>query len=542
MRCNVCSIDFNTAKQHRGHTLELHSSKCTVTQHDGQKVTLIRTDGVFRCDHCKKPCSTKSAIRSHLARQCRNEEELGSDPPRRAVTVPDTSPAALMQPLSFPEPMRMPRDHDDAVLLACQRQSGSEVDKIATLGVVHFLGLEPFTLNDTLGREHNALAHPDVIKRLCVGQLQSPVTVPNPSKRKLMEESVCVKCSPISEPSLDSVFAFSTYSKILRTRSFVELTDSICILMNEDWTFQPQYRYGCPQMLAGSILFNTSNGHAVLVNNIEAYGRTSMVDAHCEPFGLKKGVAVRTSLPKPGTAHYRDVWPSTMIAATEGERLVIGTQAFDALVTSSVRLDAHGVGSIGAITGTFQLSNDMEGAATKIFLDKESVQAGVALCQDPKAYRITNIHLHCQLRQLKTKFFDPSTFFLCKATGPLTKAHSLQPCTIYTFCNHSQSGDGHHASRLFFKIARAVLQAGNDAVLEVETMQECRRSCSNETKNIPPVLDSILELFTDGASTIPILGNRQLNGYLETLANLLSSYISGVNNNILTATIQSLED
>ncbi|KAG0277865.1 hypothetical protein BGZ96_002683, partial [Linnemannia gamsii] len=126
-------------------------------------------------------------------------------------------------------------------------------------------------------------------------------------------------------------------------------------------------------------------------------------------------------------------------------------------------------------------------------------------------------------------------------TGPLTKAHSFQPCTIFTFCNHSQSGDGHHASKLFFKIATAVLQRGNSAVLEVDTVRECRQNCLKETRSIPPVIDSILNLFKDGTSTILILGNRELNGRLEALANILSSYISGANNTILTTILQSLE-
>ncbi|KAG0245595.1 hypothetical protein BG011_002754, partial [Mortierella polycephala] len=165
----------------------------------------------------------------------------------------------------------------------------------------------------------------------------------------------------------------------MRTRTFVELTDSICYLLNEDWNFQPQYRYGCAQMLAGCLLINTTNGHAVLANTVEVYGRTSMVDAHCEPFGLKKGVAIQTSLPKPSVAYYKDVWPSTMFAATEGERLVIGTQSFDALVTSSIRLDVRGQGSVGAATRNFQLTNKAEATATRIFLDKESLDMGVAL-------------------------------------------------------------------------------------------------------------------------------------------------------------------
>ncbi|KAF9926661.1 hypothetical protein FBU30_003805 [Linnemannia zychae] len=126
-----------------------------------------------------------------------------------------------------------------------------------------------------------------------------------------------MKCSSVINPCLDYVFALSLYSKVMRTRTFVELTDSICYLLNEDWNFQPQHPYGCPQMLGGSILLKTTNGHAVPVNAVEAFGRTSMMDARCEPFGLKEGVAIRTSLPKPGVAFYKDVWQSTMICVVK---------------------------------------------------------------------------------------------------------------------------------------------------------------------------------------------------------------------------------
>ncbi|KAI8605274.1 hypothetical protein EDD21DRAFT_299754, partial [Dissophora ornata] len=300
-------------------------------------------------------------------------------------------------------------------------------------------------------------------------------------------------------------------------------------ILNEDWNLRPRYRYGCAQMLAGCLLLNASNSHAVLANEIEVYGWTVAVDAHCEPFGLKKGVALQTSTPKPAVVHYKDVWPSTMSAAAEGRRLAIGAQSFYALATSSVRLDVNSQGSVGAVTGNFLLLNDADSTATRIFLDRESLELGLALCQDQKAYRITNSNLHCQLRQVKTKFYDPSTFFLCRASGPLTKTHTLQPCTIFTYCNHSQSGDGHHASKLFFRICMAVLQTGNNAVLDIETVQECRRGCSNETRSIPPVIDAILGLFKSW-NTTAIIDNRTISGHLEALASILSSYVSGANN------------
>ncbi|KAG0221238.1 hypothetical protein BGW41_007065, partial [Actinomortierella wolfii] len=359
----------------------------------------------------------------------------------------------------------------------------------------------------------NALAHPDGIKRLRVGQLQSPVTVPSSRKRKLLSDGMCRNCTPISIPHLDSVFAFSPYSKVLRTRTFVELSEEICSVLNEDWIFQPQYRYGCAQILAGCILINTTNGNAILANTVEMYGRTIMVDAHCEPFRVRKGVAIPTSIPKPGAGHYKDVRPSTMFS-TEGERLVIGTHSFDALITSCVRLDEGGQGSVGASTGIFQLVEENDIKGTRIYLDKESLDLGLDLCRDRRAYRITNAHFHYQLRQLKTKFHDPSSYLLCRATGPLTKAHTLQPCTIFMVCNHTQTGDGHQASKLFHKIGMSVLQSGGDATLEFATVQECIERCTSNSKGISAVLRSIGELFDD-APSILILGNTELNRNLE---------------------------
>ena len=101
-----------------------------------------------------------------------------------------------------------------------------------------------------------------------------------------------------------------------------------------------------------------------------------MVDAQGEPLGLKKGMAIQTSHPKPGVAYYKDIWPSTMFTTAEGERLVMGTQSFDALVTSSVRLYVGGQGSMDAAKGNFQLMSEADATVIRIFLDKEIPRHG----------------------------------------------------------------------------------------------------------------------------------------------------------------------
>jgi hypothetical protein len=61
------------------------------------------------------------------------------------------------------------------------------------------------------------------------------------------------------------------------------------------------------------------------------------VDIHHEPFGNKKHNAIPTSLSPPHKTRYFDVWPTTL-NIKDGPTLVIGTQTFNALITSSIQL------------------------------------------------------------------------------------------------------------------------------------------------------------------------------------------------------------
>ncbi|KAF9897277.1 hypothetical protein BX616_005884 [Lobosporangium transversale] len=110
---------------------------------------------------------------------------------------------------------------------------------------------------------------------------------------------------------MTNLLSMSPHSEILKSRTFVELTDSMCELLNRDWEFRPQFKFACAQLLAGSILLNCNNNEAVMLNTVESYGRTKDVDAHREPFGTIKGVAIPTTLSPPTKTRYKDVWPTT---------------------------------------------------------------------------------------------------------------------------------------------------------------------------------------------------------------------------------------
>lgn len=134
---------------------------------------------------------------------------------------------------------------------------------------------------------------------------------------------------------------------------------------------------------------NTSNKQAVMVNTVEMYGRTKTVDRHRETFGKLKNGTHTTSLPPPIKIPHPDVWP-TLYEKRDGQKLVIGTQVSNALVTSSIRLDEKHDPSVGGTTVHFQLSTIKDSLACKIFLDTESMNAGLAMINDPSASSVSD--------------------------------------------------------------------------------------------------------------------------------------------------------
>ncbi|KAF9973814.1 hypothetical protein BGZ75_001037, partial [Mortierella antarctica] len=248
----------------------------------------------------------------------------------------------------------------------------------------------------------------------------------------------------------------------------------MCELLNEAWTDQPQLQYACAQILAGSIFYNTQNGEAVINNTVEVYGRKLSVDAHRERFTVKKGVVSKTSLP-PSRTRYKDVWPLTL-SDTDGHKSLLGTHSFNALVTSSLRLDTKEAASLGGAHSSFRLQDPQDSAATRIYLDEESVQAGLTIAKSKNASFVSARNKLEQLRQLRSKFHDGSTYRLCRASGFLTLRHTYYPYTVYTLADFDQSHskDGQAASMLFQEIAKSVLDLGSEAALARETVLRLR--------------------------------------------------------------------
>lgn len=219
---------------------------------------------------------------------------------------------------------------------------------------------------------------------------------------------------------------------------------------------------------------------------------------------------------------------------------MIGTQSCNALITSSLRLDSKAPANVGATTLSFMLSTVKDSMATRICLDEESVDAALAIGRKKDAWSISNSNVLFQLRQLKTKFSDASTYFLCRAPGHVTRSHVCQPYTLFTliYFDQSQNGDGVTAAALFNDISKNVLDAGSEAELKKDTVKKLRQRCSDKG-HIAKEFDNILAVYPANEPSITILGNRQLDTHLEKLAQLLSTYIATANKSIQSFTEQA---
>ncbi|CAO3565325.1 unnamed protein product [Mortierella alpina] len=551
-RCLVCvaNVVLSSAEQARRHRLEYHSASFLVRVETSsgttREIAVKQFDGAYRCPACQQPYPTKTSCRRHIQRTlCANYDPEQVLPPITVPVIPDIQATGCAEPEQVLPPVTVPvipdipvlplplaenippvRDHDVAVLSACNLLDESDEEKCKTLFIVDALKLRPFALQSDLGVEQYALAHKSILDKLVIGEVAVAAT-DIPRKRRCVEDVVTSVA-----PGLENLLGVSPYASSLLTRTFVELDEPMCELLNEDWRLQPQLQYACAQALASSIFYNTRNGEAVMINTVEVYGRKITVDAHRERFSVKKGAVSRSSLPPPSPmTRYPLVWPLT-IADTEGEKLLLGTHSFNALVTSSLRLDSSCPASVGGSTSSFKLRDPQESKATRIFLDKESVEKAFALARDRATSYVSAFNKFEQLRQLRSKFHDGSTYRLCRASGFMTQSHTCMPYTVFTLADfdQSQSVEGRAASSLFQAIATGVLTQGLEACLELATVLTLRSQCSDQG-SIGRIFDKIVESFSS-QKAIAVIGNTALNAELEGLAQILSSYISTANKSV----------
>lgn len=314
------------------------------------------------------------------------------------------------------------------------------------------------------------------------------------------------------------------------------MNDDIANLLNQDWLLRPQMRFYAAKVLAGAILVNPSSLSAIMINTIEVYGRTSIIDAHCERSMTKKKVAAPTTNP-PIDTRYCNVWVVSM-NDIDGSKLNISTKTFNGLVTSSMRLDANIIPELGAGTSAFDVDEDT-GRQVQIFLDAANVAFAAKLANNERANNIHDYDHLQQLRQVRSKFSEHSTYIPSRASSSMCNFHRTQPQTIFTYCsfdNGNNKTDGKLMSKLFAKVALAVLMKKDKAVLEKTIVSNILSECSTAGR-AAKTISKILSTFSDDRESITILNNTDLDTHLKELATFMTPYLTTAND-IIKSDIQ----
>ncbi|KAI9263008.1 hypothetical protein EDC94DRAFT_608046 [Helicostylum pulchrum] len=184
------------------------------------------------------------------------------------------------------------------------------------------------------------------------------------------------------------------YPGLLRHQEYNEVNESVMEILNQDWKRKPYIRIACGQLLAGSIL--VEGNEVLLINCIELYNQNLSLDPHYEKFGLMYMVGSGPSL----NNKYNGI---NIISKVEdrSKKLLISTLVFNALVTSSLRLDHNYLPEVGASTFLFSPTKD-----TKLYLSSRSIEQANKTIGEK--LELANLHdLDSQLRQVKSRLASP---------------------------------------------------------------------------------------------------------------------------------------
>ncbi|KAL9549861.1 hypothetical protein MBANPS3_005011 [Mucor bainieri] len=276
------------------------------------------------------------------------------------------------------------RDSDEVILHACSVLYASQDDQQKTLYIVNdALHLEPISTIDSYGAEANLLTHEDNVARIIIGNdYLSPITPSKQTFEQMNNDGLC-KCASTATPDgIKRALAASLYAKLLCQRQFNELTPDVTHNLNKNWEFYPQTKFFTARLFTGSILHNTDKAQVIMVNTVEAYGRTKYVDPHREKFGKEKNATLATSLLPLIDTLYTDVWPVSLSTA-DGIKLIIRTQVSNILATPSIRLDIKSIPCIGSKSTDFILEEASHSLYTRIYLDIQSLQEAWPVLDKP---------------------------------------------------------------------------------------------------------------------------------------------------------------
>lgn len=197
-----------------------------------------------------------------------------------------------------------------------------------------FYDVAPVALIDEDSNEVDVILSPTRIE-----QLQTMLNKPQQlTLRRPVQDVPPSNMFPTCD-TVHSIGEFGAISQYLLKRNYIEMNKDMTATLNQDWEMKPNQRFMVARALVGSVIIDTENHRGLLVLSLEVYGRDPDIENHAEQRSSVRSTHQSTSVPPLGN---NDVWIGTL-RQSEGinvsMKLIIGAHSFNALITSSVRID-----------------------------------------------------------------------------------------------------------------------------------------------------------------------------------------------------------
>lgn len=231
------------------------------------------------------------------------------------------------------------------------------------------------------------------------------------------------------------------------------------------------------------------------------------------------------------------MWP-TSHSDVDGIKLVTGTKIFNALVTSSLRIDIDIKPEIVPVTSNFILNVYERLFATKIFVKKSVWESAQHIAKCERTNKISSYDVIFQLRQLRTRFHQRLTYFTCRGFNEPTDDILTRPYTVFTLCewDNGNNDSGYRVGSLLLQTIANNMITGRGVLRKDDV--DLLKSKIPRGIDMDKYINEIIAHFNNGDS-IAIIDSTELNHILQKIARSLAPQIAKANESI-AVTVKSI--
>ncbi|KAI9476192.1 MAG: hypothetical protein EXX96DRAFT_540737 [Benjaminiella poitrasii] len=265
-----------------------------------------------------------------------------------------------------------------------------------------FYDVVPVALIDEDGNEVDIILSPSHID-----QLQTMLEKPKQLTLRRPAQDVPPENMFPTNDTVHSIGEFVAISQYLLKRHYIVLNKDMTATLNQDWKIKPSQRFMVTRALIGSVIIDTENHHGLLVLSLEVsigftHQSTSVSSSGNNDFWI-------------GTLHQPEGTNTFM-------KLILGAHPFNALVTSSVRID-NLVDQPECRPNTVNfVVPPQSNSKYKIYLDSQSWSDSLMFDNNTN---LNSIYTHSRLMQLRQIFTIPWLFTIAYDCIHLRKKYHI---------------------------------------------------------------------------------------------------------------------